>query len=593
MRKNKASSALAPAFDVRIQGIPVSPGVVHGTIVLINQEEVSVPEREISPEDISDEIGRLETALVKTREQILKIRDHLSISLGEKDASIFDAHLLVVEDNTIVEAVKRQLAEKLICVESIYDTLTQSYAASMLKLDDPYLRERAADIRDIGRRVVHNLMGINLADAYQLDHPSIILAHDLSPSDTALFNRKMVLGFATEAGSKTSHTAIMARSLNIPAVVGLRHKGVNLEGKVEVILDGYEGVLIVNPSEKTKYEYGQIELRRMTVEEKLDLLRETIGLTRDNRHIILSANVELPEDLSPLMGSGAEGIGLYRTEFLFMNRLDYPSEEEQVDAYTKVIEASKPHLAIIRTLDVGGDKLLSEGGSDESNPFLGWRAIRYCLEHEDMFRTQLRAICLAGKGGKVRVMFPMISAYEELVKAKEILQSVRDELYRKGIAAAHHVEVGMMIEVPSAAMIVEHFAPLVDFFSIGTNDLVQYTLAVDRTNDKVAYLYQPTHPAVMRLIKRVVDVAHERGIWVGVCGEMAGEISLTPMLLGLGIDELSMGSIFIPRIKKAVQSLSFEECTNMVNDLMNFPSAGEIARRIEEHARYSYGELFD
>jgi phosphotransferase system enzyme I (PtsI) len=593
-RKGKATKKPPLAQDIRLAGIAVSPGVAHGPLVMIDHEEPPIPSYSITPEEVPAQIARFEAALLTTREQILKIREHLSGSLGEKDASIFDAHLLVVEDSTMAEAVKRQLGTKLQCVEYVYHHITSAYAESMRQLDDPYLRERAADIEDIGRRVINNLMGRNPSDIFKLPSASIILSHDLSPGDTAMLDRSLVLGFVTEAGSRTSHTAIMARSLKIPGVVGLKHQGLGLESGVPAILDGHEGVLIINPSEATKYEYGQIELRRLAFEEKLDLLRETTGLTKDNRRIFISANVELPEDLPLLKASGAEGIGLYRTEFMFLNRLDFPSEDEQTETYAKVVEASKPHPPIIRTLDIGGDKLpRNDAEHSELNPFLGFRAIRYCLEHEDIFRTQLRAICRAGRGERIRILFPMISTIEELTRSKAILKNVQDELYQQCIPQANNIEIGIMIEVPSAALIVEHLVPHADFLSIGTNDLVQYTMAVDRTNEKVAPLYQPTHPGVMQLIKRTADAAHAHGKWVGVCGEVAGEISLTPMLLGLGIDELSMGSVFVPRVKKAVQSLHQGDMINLMNELIKLPSAIEIFNQVEAVAKQAYPDLFD
>lgn len=594
MRRKKGASTAAPAADIKFSGIPVSPGVVHGPLVIIDHEEFSITERSITAEEIEGEMSRLETALMETRFQINQIREHLAASIGDRDAAIFDAHLLVLEDTTVIEAVKRELASRLVCVEAVYHDVSEGFAESLKQLDDPYLAERAADIKDIASRVLNNLLGRSGRDAYQLDQPSIILAHDLSPGDTAMLDRKKVLGFATEAGGRLGHTAIMARSLSIPAVVGLREAIQQISTPVEVILDGYEGILILNPSEKTKYEYGQIELRRHQVDEELDKLRETLAITKDNRRIVISANAELPEDLQLIREAGAEGIGLYRTEFLFLNRLDFPSEEEQTIAYEKVIEASKPHLAIIRTIDVGGDKLLATGeGSEELNPFLGWRAIRYCLEHIDVFRVQLRAILRAARGLKVRIMFPMISSLEELFQAREILENVRHELFHEKIEQASVVEVGMMIEVPSAAITAEMFAPHVDFFSIGTNDLVQYTLAVDRTNERVASLYQPTHPAILRLIAKVTEAAHQHNIWVGVCGELAGEVSMTPLLLGMGIDELSMGSVSLPRVKRAVQSLNFSECQALVQELMKETRSAVIAERLTQVAMKAYPELME
>ncbi|NBR69350.1 MAG: phosphoenolpyruvate--protein phosphotransferase, partial [Verrucomicrobia bacterium] len=556
-----SDSPPVPGTELRLPGIPASPGVVSGQLAVFAHEEVRIHPTPIQEDQIDSEMRRLEAALLKTREQIQKIKEQLAHSIGEQETGIFEAHLLVAGDSTIVSAVRKQLQLRKICVEHVYQHVIHTYAQSLRQVEDPYLRERAADILDVGRRVVHNLLGRKLADIYALDAPSIILAHDLSPSDTALLNRQMALGFATEAGSTTSHTAIMARSLNIPAVVGLHEVLRRCESGAPVILDGYSGLLIVHPSEQTRYEYGQIEKRRHEVEQRLEALRDTPADTTDGRHIILSANVELPEDLPLIAESGAEGIGLYRTEFMFLNRVQFPGEDEQMNIYRQVVQASRPHLAIIRTLDLGGDKLPTHQGLDpEANPFLGWRAIRYCLERPEIFKVQLRAICRSNPGGKIRVMFPMIATREELAAALTLLREAREELKAAGIPAAEEVEAGAMIEVPSAALIAERLAPMVQFFSIGTNDLTQYTMAADRTNERVASLYQPTHPGVLSLIRRVVEAARNHGIWVGVCGEMASDVVMTPVLVGLGVDEMSMGSVSVPRVKKAIQSLSFAEC---------------------------------
>ena len=589
---NASGSTTVPPTELRLAGIPASPGVVSGRLAIFSHEELRVRPTPIEESQIPDELRRLEAALLKTREQIQGIKDHLARSLGEGQTEIFEAHLLVAADSTIAGAVQRQLELRKVCVEHVYQHVIHAYAQSMKEMEDPYLRERAADILDVGRRVVYNLLGRKLADLYSLDAPSIILAHDLSPSDTALLNRQLALGFATEVGSTTSHTAIMARSLNIPAVVGLHSVLAQVEQGAPIILDGYAGLLIVYPTEQTRYEYGQIEKRRLAVEQSLEVLRDTPATTRDGRRLVLSANVELPEDLPLIAESGAEGIGLYRTEFLFLNRVQFPSEDEQTNIYQQVVQSSRPHLAIIRTLDLGGDKLPSHQGFDpEANPFLGWRAIRYCLEKPDLFKTQLRAICRSNPGGKVRVMFPMIATREELVAALGLLGEAREELKAADIPAAAEVEAGAMIEVPSAALIVDRLAPLVQFFSIGTNDLTQYTLAADRTNERVASLYQPTHPAVLGLIRRVVEAAHANGIWVGVCGEMAGDVTMTPILLGLGVDEMSMGSVAIPRVKKAVQSLNYSECQALAEKMLGMDSGEESRKILVELAQQVYPEL--
>lgn len=581
-----------PTQETCFKGIPVSPGVVSAPLVVIGQEEIQVPNRKITATQIPEEIARLETALFQTREQIIEIQNHLSNSMGAKDANIFDAHLLVVEDDSLLQAVKRQLGTKLRCVEYVYHHLMMTYVRSMREIDDPYLQERAADLIDVGRRVLNNLMGRKVSDAYQLERPSIIVAHDISPSDTALLDRALVLGFATDVGSSTSHSAIMARSLNIPAVLGLRNAANILKSGTEVLLDGYQGILIVNPTEQTKADYGKITRQHEEIDQKLTQLRETRGATQDNHRIILCANVELPEDLEMLKEAGAEGIGLYRTEFLFLNRMDMPSEEEQMVAYHQVIQSAGEEGIIIRTIDLGGDKMPDHLDMDEEpNPFLGWRAIRYCLKEPEVFKTQLRAICRAAHGHKTSIMFPMIATQSELLQALALLEEAKNELRAKNLQYSDKLQVGAMIEIPSAALLAEQLIPHVDFFSIGTNDLIGYTLAVDRTNEKVAYLYQPTHPAVLRLIQNVVNIAHAHNKWVGVCGEMAGDVRLTPLLVGLGIDELSMGSIAIPRIKKAIQSLSYAEMRKVTEDLLKSATAEQIAAKLEEIAMAHYPEL--
>lgn len=578
--------------EIRYKGTPASPGVAIAPVVIYRRDEVTVSRRKIKPEDVPNEIARLEQALIHTRQQLQQIRAQLSDSLGEKDASIFDAHLLVVEDVALLESVKSQLATRLLNVDYIYHQLAKSFAQKMKELDDPYLQERASDIIDVSRRVVQNLKGVKGEDWKFLDEPSIIFAHDLSPSDTATLDRTLVRGFVTEVGSKTSHTAIMARSLNLPAVVGLRGFGDFADFGSEVLLDGHEGLLILNPSEQTKFEYGQIESRRHAVEEKLDELRETIAITTDQRRITVSANVELPEDLSPLRENGAEGVGLFRTEFLFLNGDAFPTEDEQIRLYLKVAEAALPHSVIVRTLDIGGDKKADHAAIEaELNPFLGWRGIRYCLGRPEVFHTQLRAICRASACGNVRIMFPMITEIGELRKARQILRQVQEELREDGIPQADKIDVGIMIEVPGAALIADQLAKEVDFFSIGTNDLIQYTLAVDRGNERVSDLYQPTHPAVLRLIGSVCDAAHRNNIWVGVCGEMASDILLTPALVGLGVDELSLGSVFIPRIKRAIQTLNYAEMQNLVREMQGRPTAEENLRMLEEVAKRCFPDI--
>jgi phosphotransferase system enzyme I (PtsI) len=406
-------------------------------------------------------------------------------------------------------------------------------------------------------------------------------------------NRERVLGIATDLGSRTSHTAIMARSLGIPTVVSLHDASEKLEGGDEVLLDGYSGLLIKNPSAATLEYYRDLEAKKSRVAETLGGLRETSSTTRDGRHIVLSANIELPAEIPAVAANGAEGVGLYRTEFLYLNRPTLPGEEEQYQTYRRVAEAVAPHPLIIRTFDLGGDKLAQnlDTGDDELNPFLGCRAVRFCLAHPEIFKVQLRAILRAGTLGNVKIMFPMISGRDELLEALAVLEQCKSELQSEGVAFNSGTEVGAMIEIPSAAICASTLAPEVDFFSIGTNDLIQYALAVDRVNDSITHLYQPTHPAVLRLLKMIADAAHAEKIWAGVCGEMAGDIVLVPLLLGLGMDELSASASLVPRVKLAVQNLSISECEALVEDALRLKSPAEILERCRALAQSHYGDL--
>ncbi len=583
----------SPSREVRYKGTPASPGVAIGPSFHYTPDEVAVRKKKIEPEDIPNEINRLESALLATRSQLEEIREQLATSLGEKDASIFDAHLLVIEDPALLESIRGKLHSKLLCVDHIFYQVTRAYAQKMRELDDQYLQERAEDVMDVAKRVLRNLEGKDAEFTWdKLENPQVVYAHDLAPSDTALMHRGSILGFVTEAGSRTSHSAIMARSINVPAVVGLEAIHPFPSNGTEVLLDGYEGLLILNPSEQTKFEYGRIESQRHELDVQHEDLRETFAVTTDHRHIIVSANVELPEDLEQIETNGAEGIGLFRSEFLFLNRSSYPTEEEQEAMYRKVAQACHPHNAIIRTLDVGGDKSYPYLGIErEDNPFLGWRGIRYLLSRQDVFRQQLRAIGKASSEGNLNVMFPMVSDISELRQAREIFHEVLEELREQGHDVSDNIDVGAMIETPSAALTADLMAKEVDFFSVGTNDLIQYAIAVDRNNQKVSHLYQPTHPAVIRLLKIITEAAHAEHIWVGICGEMASDLLLTPMLIGLGVDELSLGSIFIPRIKRVVQSLNYEITQQMVEDLINARSAEENVKVLEDLAQSLYPEL--
>ena len=579
--------------EIRFEGIGVSPGIAFAGIHVVRDDLDEVARYHIAPSRIADEIGRFEAGLIQTRMQILEMQERIAESIGAKDAAIFDAHLLVVEDRTLIDEVLRKLKTDLCNVEWAFQEVATRYAETLSKIDDPYLRERALDIQDVTKRVIRNLQGKAPKAFLSLGEPHILVAHNLTPSDTASMSRENVLGIATDLGSRTSHAAILARSLTIPAVLGLHDITAKVNTGQHVLLDGNDGLLIVNPAPQTLAFYRELDSRRAKVTAQLKELRETTSTTRDGCHIVLSANIELPEDVNAVAANGAEGIGLYRTEFLYLNRKTLPAEEEQYETYRSVAERVRPNPLIIRTFDLGGDKLAESAAdvTDELNPFLGWRAIRFCLENQDIFKTQLRAILRASAVGNIKVMFPMISGLDELRRAIAVLEECKQELRNSRAEVAERVEVGAMIEIPSAAICASALAREVDFFSIGTNDLIQYALAVDRVNEKIAYLYEPTHPAILRLLKMVADAAHANRIWVGVCGEMAGDVVLVLLLLGLGMDELSAAATLVPRVKRAVQSLTIPECRELVEDALKLNTASEILRRCLRLAGNRYGDL--
>ncbi len=586
--------AEATTGEIRFQGIGVSPGIARATLQVMRDELEEIERYRIDSSEIAGEIARFESALVQTRIQILEMQQKIAEAIGTKDAGIFDAHLLVVEDRTLIDEVLRKLESEPTNVEAIFHEVAARYAATLGQIDDPYLRERALDIQDVMRRVVRNLQGKAPRTMPLHGEAHILVAHNLTPSDAASLDRQRVLGIATDLGSRTSHTAIMARSLNIPAAVGLHNVTEKLESGQVALLDGYAGCLIVDPSPETLAYYGEVELRQSKVSQELAGLRDESSTTRDGEHIVLSANIELPDDIESVASNGAEGIGLYRTEFLYLDRDSLPGEDEQYETYQCVAESVKPHPLIIRTFDLGGDKIA--GGidvSDELNPFLGWRAIRFCLEHLEIFKPQLRAILRASASGNVKLMFPMISGTAELRRALTVLNECKKELTVAGVDFDQKMQIGAMIEIPSAAICSDAIAQEVDFFSIGTNDLIQYTIAVDRVNERIAHLYEPSHPAVLRLIKMVSDAAHKHDIWFGVCGEMAGDIELTPLLLGLGVDELSVSPALVPRVKSAIRGLSREECRTLVEEVLSLETPSEILQRSASLARERYGALLN
>lgn len=578
-----------------LRGIPVSQGVSQGRVVVLNRSRIVPAKAGFETDDQANEEARLKTALAETRKQILAVQGKLRDELGAKESLIFDAHLLVIEDPAMLEEVNRQIREDHFTPEYAFFTASEKYAKALSAVDDTYLSERAADIRDVTQRVLGNLMGQpKRAGVGDLTEPCIVVANDLTPSDTAQLDPAKVLGVVTEIGSRTSHTAILARSLQIPAVLGLGDAIEELKPGHSVLLDGFNGSVIISPSNQSLFEYGQLVERQTSIEESLNEIRTEPAQTSDGHTIILSANIERAADVEAVRKSGAIGVGLFRTEFLYINRSDLPDEEEQFQVYKKVAESLAPEPVIIRTLDLGGDKLLSHVTmSAEMNPFLGWRAIRLCLEEKDLFRIQLRAILRASLFGDLKIMYPMVSGMDELEAANALLDECREQLRAEGIAFSDSLDIGVMIETPSAAMIADSLAKRVQFFSIGTNDLIQYSLAVDRLNEKIAHLYEPTHPGILRLIKTTVDAGQAQGIWTGLCGEMAGDLAMVPLLIGLGVDELSVAPSMVPRVKMLIRSVEIAKARELAEFSLNSESPKEILANAMRLAKEAVPSFFE
>jgi phosphotransferase system enzyme I (PtsI) len=576
------------------RGIPVSGGVCQGPVLVLGSTSECVPNHPVTEEELPAELDRLERALIQTRRQILDVQKKVGDALGAKDASIFDAHLLVLEDQTLLDEVARVLESKKINIEHAYEQVSEKYAAALSAVDDDYLKERASDLRDVASRVLNNLMGRQDTQLKHLKEPCIIISHDLSPSTTAQLDKTKVLGFATDIGGKTSHTAIMARAMQIPAIVGLQNVSPQLESGEYVLLDGYNGLLIINPTDQTLFEYGRLVRVQVNLQEKL---AEVIGMpavTLDGTRITLSANIGSSADVAAVKKSGAEGVGLFRTEYLFINRDTLPTEEEQYQEFRTVAEALAPDPVVLRTLDLGGDKFATHlQVPTEMNPFLGWRAIRFCLQEKDIFRTHLRAILRASAHGNIKLMYPMISCLDELEAANALVAQYQKELKAEGVAFDANLEIGVMIEIPSAALIADTLAKRAKFFSIGSNDLIQYCMAVDRLNEKIAHLYEPTHPALLRLVKWTVEAAHRRNIWSGVCGEIASDLTIVPLLLGMGIDELSVAPPYVAQVKYLIRRIKISEAKELADFALQCESPADIRAKAQAFVQGIAPSLFE
>lgn len=566
--------------SVTFRGIGVSPGVAAGPAVLLSQDTLQISERAIDATSVADEIIRFEEALIETRRQIQQIQEALSGQTRAQDVSILDAHLMVLDDRTFLEEIIGWVREKLKNIEFAVQEGTAKYASVLEAVDDDYLRERVSDIRDVGRRILRNLTGRSSDSAFSQAEGRIIIAHDLAPSETASLPKDKILGFATDLGSPTSHTAVMARALELPAVVGLHDISGRVKAGDQVLIDGNKGVFILNPDDEQLKAYGKLAEARRTIEAGLNNLQYESAVTKDGRSIVLSANAEGPEDIDAVLHHGARGIGLLRSEFLHLTRNRVLTEEEQNEVYDRIAARLAPDPVIIRTLDLGGDKYFAEVRTvKEINPFLGLRSIRLSLRHPDYFKQQLRAILRASAHGNVRIMYPMISSVGEVQQANVYLEESKRDLEKEGTPFDRNIEVGIMIEVPAAALSANALAKHVDFFSIGTNDLIQYTIAVDRGNERVAYLYEPTHPSVLKLIHMTVEAAHANKIWVGLCGEMAADPLMTALLLGLELDELSVTPRAVPLVKDAVRSLDFRQASALAQDALRCETASEVLEK--------------
>lgn len=574
------------------KGIAASPGIAIAPAFVLDAEGVRIPQRMISPTEVQHEIERLDIGLAKAKEEVEKTQNIVAAKLGKDYADIFAVHKKILDDSRLREQVIQFIREKLWCTEYAVSRVMRGYARLFRGITDHYLAQRVADIDDVEQRLLRALLGEKREELSHLAEKVILVAHDLAPSQTAMLDREKVVGFATDAGGRTSHTAIVARAFQIPAVVGLGDILADVAGGDMLIVDGQRGIVIINPDEPTLENYRQREKSIHLFEARLlTELKDLPAVTLDGRHIELLANIEFPSEVSQSLQYGADGIGLYRTEFLYVGATEPPTEEEHYRAYARAVQELGGKRLVIRTLDLGADKF--DSGIHERNPFLGCRSIRYCLRNVVLFKTQIRAILRASAlSDNVQMMFPLITTIEELHRAKDIVHEVMDELRREGIPFNQKIAIGIMIEVPSAAIMSDVLATEVDFFSIGTNDLIQYTLAVDRGNETVANLYSAAHPSILRLLRMVINAANERGIRVAMCGEMSGDIPFVALLVGLGLCELSVSPAVIADVKKIIRTITYEEAKAVAEKACSFTKAEETLEFLKRYTSEVLPEVF-
>lgn len=577
--------------EVILDGIPASPGVAHGTALVYLQNQLDIPVFDIEESLVDQEIERLDQAILATRSEITAVCNKVAESLGEGEAAIFDAHLMVLEDSALISEVTSEVRTSKKNVEHCYNNVAQRYISFFSSMEDEYLKERVSDIRDVTRRLLHNLIGAQKVNLGNIPSDTIVISEDITPSDTADMDRTKLLGFVTDMGGKTSHSVIMARSLRIPAVVGMHNATKRIKSGDQILLDGHDGIIVINPTEDRLFKYGKLASERRKLDEIYNTAILEPSATKDGALIDLMANVEGAQDMEQALSMNADGVGLFRTEGIFLRDHGYPSEEVQYQEYSAVAKAAGKYPVIIRTLDVGGDKTIGDESVKEDNSFMGFRAIRFCLENLEIFKTQLRAILRASASGNVKIMYPMISGLNELRRANVVLESVKSELRQEGQAFNDRIEVGAMVEVPSAAVIIDLIAAETDFLSIGTNDLIQYLMAVDRLNDRVAHLYDPAHPAVLRTLKAIIDGGNRANIPVSVCGEIAGDPLFAALLLGMGASSLSVTSNSLPEVKYLIRQIESKDAQALVEEVLRSNSSEKSMELLESFRSRAIGEL--
>jgi phosphotransferase system enzyme I (PtsI) len=575
-----------------LRGVAASPGIAVGKVYILELEELHIKEKSLAPEEIKPELARFKAALATTREEIEEVKNTIRQELGNEQAKVFDAHLQILDDVVAVEETVRLIRQEGKNAEFAYRRTLSKIAEEFDALEEEHFRNTAADVRDVKRRVIRHLLGKPRRSLGDIPGQVVLVAHDLTPSEAAFLTQDSILGIATDSGGRTSHAAIMARSRGIPAVVGLKYATLHMKPGDTLAVDGNRGLVEVHPDDHALEDYTRRQRKFLELEGALLDIRELPAVTLDGRQIELSANIEMPEEAELALRKGARGVGLFRTEFFYMRSARLPSEDEQYEAYKKVAELVYPYPVIIRTVDVGGDKFASYLGTErENNPFLGWRGIRFSLERTEIFKIQLRAIFRAAAAGNVKLMFPMVSSLDELRQANAICREVKDELRDKRVPYGENCEVGIMAETPAAVFIADLLAEEADFFSIGTNDLIQYTLAVDRGNEKIAHLYEPLHPAILRAIKTLVETGHKHDIWVGVCGEMCGDPAGAVILLGLGLDEFSTSPYLLPEIKTIVRSVTYAEAKELSERALCLSTAADVRRFVEEKLASKFPQI--